>query len=142
MSPELEKVVVFRPLEPGDVNFILDSWLKSYRDSDWAGVVPNHLYYQTMHESVEGLLARGAKIEVACARHDSTKILGWICSEIVKGGWCMHAVYVKDPYRRLGLAKELITRNETQGRRFYTFRTKCSGYFAGLEYAPEIARRK
>lgn len=142
MSPSLAEIVAFRPMAPGDVNFVLDSWLRSYRESPWAGCTPNNVFFQVYHEAIEGLLARGAKVEVACAKHDPDKILGWICSEAVKGGSCVHFTYIKDPYRRMGLATELIDRNAQENRRFYTFRTKGAEYCRCGQFSPEIARRK
>lgn len=145
MHKDLEKVVSFRAVEPGDISFILDSWIKSYRTSPWAGVVPNHKFFDVTHEVIEELLTRGAVLSVACATHDPTRILGWACTEHVTGGVACHYVYVKDPFRRMGLATELLKRNvpqTTPDRKFYTFRTRASSYFRDWVHAPEIARRK
>ena len=142
LLPELAKLVSFRPLEPGDVPFVMDSWLKSYRTSPWAGVVPNNRYFEVYGEAITGLLARGAKVHIACAGHDRTKILGWLCSEDVHGGQVIHYVYVKDPYRRKGLGHSLMELYAPNAR-FYTFRTRPGQYLTeGLSFAPEIGRRE
>jgi GNAT superfamily N-acetyltransferase len=138
MRSELEAVTVFRPMVPDDVPFIKDSWLKSFRDSPWAGCVSNNMYTEVYNDTVEQLWGRGAEVWVACAAHDHAKILGWICVEAVPGGRATHYLYIKDPYRRKGLASSLL---EKFGGRFYTFRTRSAQYFK-LQHAPEIARRK
>lgn len=144
MDAALESVVRFRPMEPGDVNFVLDSWIRSYRESPWAGVVPNHRFFEVMHEAIEGLIARGTKVVVACAKTDTTRILGWVAYERLHDGVACHYVYVKDPFRRRGLATELLKHATAQvdARHFYTFRTRQSAYFPGWQYEPAIARRK
>jgi hypothetical protein len=146
MLPNLAEVVAFRPMAPGDVNFVLDSWLRSYRESPYAGCIPNNRFFDIMHEAVEGLLARGAKVEVACAKHDPDKILGWLCGEIINEELCLHFCYVKDPYRRMGLMTELLDRlDEThkEGKRMYTFKTAASKWLPKKWwFVPEVARRK
>lgn len=145
MNERLEGVVHYRDLEPGDVSFVLDSWIKSFRDSPWAGVVPNHRFFDITHEVIEELLQRGAKVEVAAAKHDPTRILGWVCYEPVKGGTAIHYLYVKDPFRLQGLGRSLLERaNEStpNGSKFYTFRTRAAAYFPEWRHVPEIARRK
>ena len=34
--------VSFRPMVPDDLPFVMDTWLKSWRKSPWAGIVPNN----------------------------------------------------------------------------------------------------
>lgn len=140
-------LVRFRPMLPDDVNFVKDSWLKSFRDSPWAGVVPNNLYTDTTNEAIEQLLARGAKVEVVSAAHDDNKILAWCCSEPVINGVAVHYVYVKDPYRRKGLASALLERARGKAecerpRCLYTFRTRPAQYFRDWQHCPEVARRR
>jgi GNAT superfamily N-acetyltransferase len=146
LDKELAGVINLRTTEPGDMRFVLDSWGKSYRVSPWAGCVPNHLFYDTFHEAVEGLLARGTKITIACAKHDPSRILGWVATETVRDGQAVHFLYVKDPFRRRGLASHLLeqTVGTQEGRRFYTYRTRDAAYLAGPDwvFAPEIVRRK
>jgi GNAT superfamily N-acetyltransferase len=148
LDKELAEVLQLRDIQPGDVRFVLDSWAKSFRASPWAGVIPNHLYYDVFHESVEQLLARGTKIQIACAKHDPSRILGWVATEKVRDGQAVHFIYVKDPFRRRGLASHLLEQTvgtqDREGRYFYTYRTRDSGYLFGTDwtFAPEIARRK
>ena len=148
MDDALAEVTVFRDPVPADVPFILDSWIRSFRESPWAGCVPNNQFYDVTRSAIEGLLERGAKLVVACSRVDSDQILGWACTEKVRGGDAAHFVYVKDPYRRRGLATELLNHGtanpQAQDRKFYTFRTRCASYFSrhGWVHEPAIARRK
>lgn len=135
--------LVFRPVAPDELSFVLDSWLKSYRGSPWAGVLRNNRYFEETRGTIEDLLARGAKLN-ACVVEETQRIVGFICNESKDLQACIHYVYVKDPYRRLGVAKELV-RQATEGSRFvfYTFRTRASKFILpGAVYAAEIARRE
>lgn len=148
VSVEFAQVLQFRPANAGDMAFVYDSWIKCWRESPWAGVVRNNDIYEVTRSVIQDLLARGAKIEVACARHDETRILGWACTERIPNGFVAHFVYIKDPFRRRGLASELLERahgpSPVQGlpRLYYTFRTRGSAHFPGWTHCPEIARRK
>ncbi len=146
LDPTIASIAEFRRAVPLDMKCVIDNWLKSYKTSPWAGVVTNDQYYDVHHETIRQLLARGAKLLVACNRTDPNQILGWICYEAVDGGDCVHFVYVKETagLRRRGIAAELVRQAcSGSGRRFYTFRTRAAGYlFADWQFAPEICRRK
>lgn len=134
--------MTFRPLDPDELPFVLDSWSLSWRTSEWSGTTPNHLQPMVTRELVGGLIARGAHIEVAAI---GERIAGYVCYEHKGSDSVVHWVYVKDPYRRAGLGKALVqfaTREATGV--FYTHRTRYSKYImpAVARFAPEIARRK
>lgn len=135
--------LIYRPAEPAELDFILDSWLKSYRTSPWAGVVRNHRYHEETRGTIEDLLGRGAKLTVASAP-DTGRVLGWVCHESKQDVLVIHYIYVKDPFRKLGVGKSLIESLNPQGCALaYTFRTRASKYIVpGALFAPEIARRK
>lgn len=125
-----------------DRKFWLDAWLKSYRQSDWAGVCPNHLYYDLHRMILDGLLERGAKIHMICVPERPDSFMGFICTE----GNTVHYVYVKEPWRRNNLAAQVLV--DKVGKKFsYSFRTKYSGYFSRKNgwmptFAPEAVRKK
>lgn len=144
LNDDLARLVAYRELVPGDVALVNDTWSKSFRDSPWAGVIPNNMYHEVTRQTITGLMARGARFIVACRIDDPDQVLGWLCHEDVPGGSAVHYLFVKGPYRRQGLASELLRRLGTppDARRFYTHRTRNSGHFPGWTHAPEIARRK
>jgi hypothetical protein len=143
MLPKLAEVVAFRAMTAADVPFVMDTWSKCWRVSPWAGTIPNNRIHEIVRETVAGLLSRGARVEIACAKSDPDKILGYTCHEHLPESTVIHWTYVKDPYRQMGLATELIERNAPQGTpRYYTHRTRDAAYFRGWRHAPEIARRK
>jgi predicted GNAT superfamily acetyltransferase len=141
--------VVFRAVEPAEIPLVLDSWAKSWRQSDYAGTVPNHLFFATNKEMIGGLIARGAKLVAAAIRN---RVAGWVCYEH-KGDdtAVVHMVYVKDPYRRNELGREVGLGTELvdiaiagRPKVFYTHKTRHSRYVLPKHavWCPEIARRK
>lgn len=146
-----------RAPRPGDMPFILDSWQRSFSRSPFAGVVPNSKWMETARTLVSALLARGAKLVVACNPEDEDQILGWACAEEDDRKCVVHYVYVKDPYRKDGLSTELLGAllpvEPEEKPTFYTHRQAAdtpganlvtvlqkAGY--SMTWAPEIARRK
>jgi hypothetical protein len=136
--------VTFRDLAPDEFQLVLDSWSKSYRSSDWAGTVPNHMWHAVVRETIAGLIGRGAKI-LAAACGDS--VWGWVCYERKGDDVVLHYVYVKDPFREGGLGFALTGALFPDAKRvFYTHRTRLGQRIIkkipGASYVPEIARRK
>lgn len=140
----LELPVEFRPVKPEDMSLVMDSWLKSFRGSPWAGVVTNHTYYDIYRVTIEQLLARGAKLLIAHVPGKPDMIMGYLCYEELKNDeTAVHYLYVKDPYRRRQIAARLIKQVHKDNEKplFYTFKTSYSKHFRA-RHVPEIARRK
>lgn len=128
------------------MRLILDSWAKSFRNSDHSGVIPNHMYFAVVRELVAGLIVRGAKIVVADV---AGRVAGWVCYEHKDSELVLHYVYVKDMYRKQGLGS-ILAKGGMPGLRlpgfcvFYTHKTPAAKYVLpkGARFVPEIARRK
>lgn len=99
--------ILLRPGENADINFIANSWLKSFRNADFVKGVPNKIYYNYHHKLLEELLPR-CEVRVACNAERTDQILGWICGEVQGGALVVHFCYVKHPLRRLGIGKKLM----------------------------------
>ena len=142
--------LAFRGPVAGDVKLVMDAWIKGFRNSPYAGCVTNDRWHETQANTVEQLLARGSRLLVLCSETRPDQIVGFACWEPVKGGLCVHYLYVKDPFRRKGLGTALLAHTEelygqeaNQGdRRFYTHRTDASRFFHGWSHCPDIARRR
>lgn len=141
-----ENDIKFRPAQAEDVKFIMSTWKQSWRVCPWAGTVRNDEFFKVIRNTIEGLVLRGAEFKIAYLEKYPTRILGWVCYEVLtQGECCIHYLYVKDPYIPLNIGVELI--NECPGTKpgFYTHRyrqvTDAIGE-GGWRHAPEIARRK
>lgn len=98
--------VTLRDGLPSDLPHVCKSWLNSFRTLP---VEPDPyryakgIYFPRRRPIVEALLSR-AHLTVACHPDDPDTIAGWACWE---PGW-LHYVFVKDTFRRAGVASMLI----------------------------------
>lgn len=128
-----------------DRPFILDSWSKSTKEEVYAGNIPNHMVMAVLSVAVTQLMERGAKILVAHNPERESQIVGWLCAEQGRGTEIvMHAIYCKRPFRRMGIAKQLLAR---VGLLYtdpfpYTYRSRLSRVFPNARYMPSLQRRK
>jgi hypothetical protein len=122
----------------------MSSWKRSWRVSPWAGVIRNDEYYESIRSTIDGLIARGAELTVACYVEAQDRILGWICSEVLQDGLCcIHYIYVKDPYLGLNIGETLVKQASGRKPGLYTFRYRqVTDACKGWKHAPEVARRK
>lgn len=131
---------------PADLPYIRQSWLMSYRNSPWAGAVPNNLYTEVYSQAMDQLLFRGAKLVTIRNPANPEQLVAWTCYEVTpKNDVVIHFAFCKPTYRRLGAVKALL-RTVLDGsdadRFFYTFRTPNARYFPNGTFRPEIARRR
>lgn len=100
--------VVFRAATQADVNFIFNSWLKSNRYSPSVLGCENPVYFAQHHMLIQGLL-KHSNVLMAVNATDTSQIYGYIVHQNIEGASVVHYLYVKEPYRLLGLAKMLMT---------------------------------
>jgi GNAT superfamily N-acetyltransferase len=105
-----------------DLSFIYSSWLKSFKGSRFAKPIDADKYYAAQHDLVEAALKR-SKVVVACNHEDQSQIYGWVCVEPHCQYPIVHYVYVKHPYRSLGIGKALLEEASHHGYFFFTHDT-------------------
>lgn len=134
-----------RPIEPGDVKFVLSTWTEAWKKSPWAGCIPNHRARAWITESIEDLVKNGAQISVACDDTVPAAIIGFACHgpATLDGKAVLHFLYVKELLRPLGVQNALMDAVAGERPGFYTYRTRQTAEAAeGWAHVPEIARRK
>jgi hypothetical protein len=94
-----------RPINPeGDINFLLSSWLKSYRRSEFAQRVSDKFYYPHHEGMLRAILTDASNnVTVLCDSEDDTNILGYIVYSL--SAPIIYYTYVKHDYRKLGLGR-------------------------------------
>lgn len=121
--------VKIRPAHGQDINFILNSWLKRYRDAIRARFVTDNTYFSIQHDVITSILAQpGLVALVACNPEDENQIYGYVIAEknhIVPDLLFIHWIYVKGPFRRFNVAKMLLSSlPQDCSQIHYTHRTK------------------
>jgi hypothetical protein len=101
--------VVIRPFQPAeDTNFILSSWLRSYRlSSQFAHRITDAIFYHYHQLIVQRILTR-SKILIACLPDDPSVIIGYLVYEQYAEQPLIQYAYVKKPFRNEGVLTSLI----------------------------------
>ena len=103
-----------RPYNPAtDEGFIFDSWLKSYKFmSQFAKNIPSETYYPSHRQIITGIIARPTtEVLIAHPEDDADVILGYMVKERVSVH-VIHYVFIKEGFRRMGIAKRLMEHGE------------------------------
>lgn len=101
-EPVIALVLVVRPGVADDLGYVIDTWGRSLR-----GEYPDARttdFVDGVRRGIDRRLRDGAKVFVVHPNGESDLILGWACVD----GPIVHYVYVRQAYRRLGVARRLI----------------------------------
>ena len=142
--------ILIRPANPDDpreVAFIQETWKNSWRTCPYAGTIRNDRYYDTISDTIENLVVRGATFSVACSPARPNYVLAWACTEVARDGKCIvHYLYCKDAYLGSDARTLLIEAAAGQKPGFFShhYRTVVESCPRrdGWRWAPEAARRK
>lgn len=117
-----------------DLRFVKDSWFESFRRGGFAPEVGYDLFAPGQRNLIE-LVTKfpNSDIKIAYPVHEPTEILGWVC-------WTketIHFVYVKNGYRKLGIASGLLDLHKSA--RYFSHPTRAGVQLAKkrqLRYNP------
>lgn len=105
------KAIAYRRATEADFVFVVQSWLDSYRTAHAAGMIAMERWYLVMEPEVRAVLAR--PLCTAWVAHNpggeqGSDVYGWLALELGEGPPLVFYVYVKHPYRRMGIAAGLL----------------------------------
>lgn len=123
--------VALREANSNDVSFIFNAWLKSYRSSPYVKFVNQQIYFAGQHKLIENLI-KVCKVIIACNPEDSEQIYGFMVAEKIESILCIHYIYVKQPFRALGIGKLLLNsvKHDINNPCIYTHFTVVGGKLA------------
>src|SRR5690349_19040010 len=106
-----EQLWRIRPGNEGDVPFIFSTWLRNYY-ADGEGErlkrrITKSVFMFGQHALIERLL-KSSHVAVACNPSDPAQIYGYAVGETKGDVAALHYVYVKPPFRSLGVARQLV----------------------------------
>ncbi len=102
-------MIVYRAATDDDRAFVLSSWSSSYKHAHQSGIIRTESWAGLMRAELEAHLSRpGARTTVASEHKDPHHIYGWICGDTSDDVPAIFYVYVKEPYRRSGIARDLF----------------------------------
>jgi len=106
------KEYYFRAYNADDLSFISSSWGKCYYNTSVYSKLMSpqdfHAYHRPIRSNI--LSSKDCTIIVISAKNDPLLIVAWMCIEIPPSnqGMILHFIYVKEAFRGMGLAKELL----------------------------------
>lgn len=100
-----DELISVREGVESDHPFIYASWLKGLRyGNDWFSLIESDHYYKNYHAVIEHLLNDpNTTVLIACLQEDPDVILGFS----VSSGDRLHWVFVKQRWRKIGIARSL-----------------------------------
>lgn len=104
---EKTNLMTLRPMERGDRSFILATFLRGlYYGNSLFRLIPSKIFYPRYHDIVERLIDSPNSITmVACLKDAPEVVLGY---SIVTNSTRLDWVFVKRPWRKIGIAKLLV----------------------------------
>lgn len=91
---------------PSDEGFVARSWAETVRGSAWQHRVIDSAAFSKAHYDFAGRLLKRCALTVAGPPDDDTTIYGFMLRE----PGTVHLVFVTKPWRRLGIASQLLER--------------------------------
>jgi hypothetical protein len=90
---------------PEDISFIYSTWLRSYRTGSGLGLASGkHAYFLTYNQVIDHILDKDRTIIMVAAKPDEPDVIwGYMIAE----PRVLHYVFVKQGFRRFGIAKAL-----------------------------------
>lgn len=99
--------IKLRAIRPEDVNFVLNAWLKSYRNSSVCRSIPNDQYYAGHQGLLRTILSSyGTNVTILTPANDDDHIIGFVVYNGVAP--LLHYVYVKHSFRHFGFGRFLV----------------------------------
>lgn len=103
------EMITVRPANKDDKAFIYATWLRGlYYGNPWFTMIHKKSYMDSYHNILDQLFKKpGLVVNVACLKDDQELILGYSATEQD----ILHWVFVKQAWRRFGIAKQLIPKD-------------------------------
>lgn len=92
--------ITLRALRPSEHNLVYSSWIRHGAEQRLAKLMSRRTYAEDQHRTIEALLESASFL---AADLEGT-VIGWACTDEAT----VHYVFVKEGYRRRGLARLLV----------------------------------
>lgn len=100
--------LLIRPFNEGDRDFIMSTWLHTYRNSSRCWHVAAKEYYWYEPRKMEYLL-EVHDVAVLCYAANPDVTVGWACYKATSDGFILHYLLIKKDFQGMGLGKQFLT---------------------------------
>jgi GNAT superfamily N-acetyltransferase len=112
-TTSLQNQLLLRDKLPADDNFILSSWVQSYRHNPLFGAMPVDLYFSRYRKHALNILER-SYAHVAADPTDPNVVFGYCIYRFIGDVPVVSYIYVKQAFRRFGIATILLNKVSTE----------------------------
>lgn len=99
---------IIRPARQTDLAFVTSSYLKTMRARTPYNCMTSDVYYPHQRKRIENALQVG-DCYVLANPEDPDHIFGYAVVEHLSSGDIVHFIYIKFPFRKMGLARKLFS---------------------------------
>lgn len=109
MNKDAAQIITIRLAKENDRAFIMATWLRGlYYGNPWFNEIKKDNFMDKYHEIISQLIAKPTvESHIAALEEDPDIILGYSITE----AQTLHWIFVKEAWRRIGIAKSLIPEN-------------------------------
>lgn len=113
MNPAVAQLVTIGAPEKDPARFVCGVWLPGlYYGNPWFREIDEGIYFPLYQGVIERLLARSnVKVTAAKLKEDPDAIIGFSVWEEREGGNILHWIFVREKWRKKGIASNLIPPN-------------------------------
>jgi hypothetical protein len=137
MKPTFEGLFEIRDMQPSDKNFVLATFLRGiYHGDSWFSKIPRGIFMQNYKVFAEALIDTTNKVtvKVACLPDDKDIIMGY--SILSADYQTIHFVYVKEAWRKKGIARALLPKFPTTVTHLTDLGSKLLHKFENVTFNP------
>lgn len=114
-------IIQIRPMRPEtDFNYIINSWLKTYKYSGPAVRRMRDKEYYEFYEPMVKAMIKRSDVYVASLREDPDVIVGYLAIERKDHSDIIHFTLIKDRWQKIGVATYLIKAAEPKLSTYFT----------------------
>lgn len=136
--------VEFRPMVSEERTFVVDAWVRSYQFAHAAGMIAMERWFSIMIPEVERVLARPDARTVVAFETDvdvderyRAELYGFITVDTEPATPVVFYVYVKEPYRKSGIARRLFAAAGVDPARPFVY-TCTTGVVSAIYHSRKI----
>ena len=131
----IEDLIEVRAAENHELNFVMHSWLRSLRSFEpFYRQMTNEIFYSEHGKKIDNAINRGYCL-VVCPRDHPAIIAGYIVWQNKGDNTLCHYIYIKNEYRKMGIASLLLETIKTDRKIVATSRGTA---FRDLPYNPYL----
>jgi GNAT superfamily N-acetyltransferase len=101
--------ILYREAHDSDLSYVFDSWLKEYRVAPMCTHLDADVYFPYYRKHLRDILDRST-VTMACNMDDPDQIYGYAVHRKIGSVRVLSWIYIKGPYRRLGVGRALFDR--------------------------------